>query len=56
MEADGATKAVSAENSMHLEVEISALVPGSTGQEESWANPAAQETEVKPAFSGELPQ
>uniref|UniRef100_A0A8D1KK81 Calcium-binding tyrosine phosphorylation-regulated protein n=1 Tax=Sus scrofa TaxID=9823 RepID=A0A8D1KK81_PIG len=52
VEADGATKAVSAENSMHLEVEISALVPGSTGQEESWANPAAQETEVKPAFGG----
>ncbi|OWK01694.1 CABYR [Cervus elaphus hippelaphus] len=53
VEADGSTKAVSSEKSMHLEVEIFALAPGSAGQE-SGGNPASQETEVKPARSGSV--
>lgn len=53
VEADGSTKAVSSEKSMHLEVEIFALAPGSAGQE-SRGNPASQETEVKPTHSGSI--
>ncbi|KAF4024917.1 hypothetical protein G4228_016921 [Cervus hanglu yarkandensis] len=53
VEADGSTKAVSSEKSMHLEVEIFALAPGSAGQE-SGGNPASQETEVKPTRSGSV--
>ncbi|XP_043745637.1 calcium-binding tyrosine phosphorylation-regulated protein isoform X1 [Cervus elaphus] len=53
VEADGSTKAVSSEKSMHLEVEIFALAPGSAGQE-SGGNPASQETEVKPTRSGSI--
>uniref|UniRef100_A0A8C3YPX1 Calcium-binding tyrosine phosphorylation-regulated protein n=1 Tax=Catagonus wagneri TaxID=51154 RepID=A0A8C3YPX1_9CETA len=52
VETDGFTKTVSAESSRHLEVEIFALGPGGAGQEASWENPTAPETEVKPAFSG----
>ena len=53
VEADGSTKAVSSEKSMHLEVEIFALAPGSAGQE-SGENPVSQETEVKPTRSGSV--
>ena len=53
VEADGSTKTVSSEKSMHLEVEIFALAPGSAGQE-SGGNPVSQETEVKPTRSGSV--
>ncbi|XP_025129119.1 calcium-binding tyrosine phosphorylation-regulated protein isoform X1 [Bubalus bubalis] len=53
VEADSSTKAVSSEKSMHLEVEIFALAPGSAGQE-SGENPVSQETEVKPTRSGSV--
>uniref|UniRef100_G1M626 Calcium-binding tyrosine phosphorylation-regulated protein n=2 Tax=Ailuropoda melanoleuca TaxID=9646 RepID=G1M626_AILME len=41
------------EKPLHVEMEFTALVPGSPGQEESWGNSAAQEMEVKLALSGE---
>ncbi|XP_022442570.1 calcium-binding tyrosine phosphorylation-regulated protein isoform X2 [Delphinapterus leucas] len=56
VEADGSATTVSSEISVHLEVDIFALAPGSAGQEDSWENRASQETEVKPALSGEAAQ
>ncbi|XP_061026281.1 calcium-binding tyrosine phosphorylation-regulated protein isoform X2 [Eubalaena glacialis] len=53
VEADGSATTVSSEKSVHLEVDIFALAPGSAGQEDSWENRASQETEVKPTLSGE---
>ncbi|TEA37259.1 hypothetical protein DBR06_SOUSAS10010038 [Sousa chinensis] len=56
VEADGSATTVSSEISVHIEVDIFALAPGSAGQEDSWENRASQETEVKPALSGEAAQ
>ncbi|XP_023976780.1 calcium-binding tyrosine phosphorylation-regulated protein isoform X1 [Physeter macrocephalus] len=53
VEADASATTVSSEISVHLEVDIFALAPGSAGQEDSWENRASQELEVKPALSGE---
>lgn len=46
LDAEGSAKAVGSEKSLHLDVEILALVPG---QEESCENSASQEKEVKPS-------
>ncbi|XP_004421054.1 PREDICTED: calcium-binding tyrosine phosphorylation-regulated protein isoform X1 [Ceratotherium simum simum] len=52
-DAEGSTKAVGSEKSLHLEVEIMAMVPGSPGEEQSWEYSAFQEMEVTPVLSGE---
>ncbi|XP_058895633.1 calcium-binding tyrosine phosphorylation-regulated protein isoform X2 [Kogia breviceps] len=52
-EADASATTVSSEISVHLEVDIFALAPGSAGQEDSWENRASQGPEVKPTLSGE---
>ncbi|XP_023503341.1 calcium-binding tyrosine phosphorylation-regulated protein isoform X1 [Equus caballus] len=49
LDAEGSTKAGGSEKSLHLEVEIIAVVPGNPGEE----NSASQETKVKPVLSGE---
>ncbi|XP_059975247.1 calcium-binding tyrosine phosphorylation-regulated protein isoform X2 [Mesoplodon densirostris] len=56
VEADGSATTVSSEKSVHLEVDIFALAPGSAGQQDSGENRASQETEAKPALSGEAAQ
>ncbi|XP_053520369.1 calcium-binding tyrosine phosphorylation-regulated protein isoform X2 [Artibeus jamaicensis] len=50
MDVEGSTKAVGSEKSLHLEVEIIALVPGQV------ENPESQETEPKAEVSGEAVQ
>ncbi|KAF0874586.1 CABYR protein, partial [Crocuta crocuta] len=52
-DAEGSTKAVGSEKSLPLEMELTALVAGTPGQEEPGENSAAQETEVKRALSGD---
>ncbi|XP_039700220.1 calcium-binding tyrosine phosphorylation-regulated protein isoform X1 [Pteropus medius] len=50
LDAEGSANVVGSEKSLHLEVEIVAIVPE---QEKSWENFASQEMGVKPVLSGE---
>uniref|UniRef100_A0A673UJV2 Calcium-binding tyrosine phosphorylation-regulated protein n=2 Tax=Suricata suricatta TaxID=37032 RepID=A0A673UJV2_SURSU len=52
-DAEGSTKAVGSEKSLYLEMEFTALVSGTPGQEEPGETSAAQEMEVKRALSGD---
>ncbi|XP_004465191.2 calcium-binding tyrosine phosphorylation-regulated protein isoform X1 [Dasypus novemcinctus] len=52
LHSEGSTQAVGSENSLHLAMETTALVPDNTGQDESWGNSASLE-KVKPVLSGE---